>query len=90
MIDVHDAPDVSQRFQRYAYEIGAVPVHVPGDPVRSTPDVAVPVTVGSDVLDGAVAATTAVGREVATVVPRLFVAVMRNASVDPMSTGPTL
>jgi len=70
------APPVSHRRQRYAKLIGAVPDHVPAEPVRTCPDFAVPEIVGTAVFAGGMG-TSAVAAESAVADPAAFVAVTR-------------
>lgn len=67
--------------------MGVVPVQVPVVAVRVCPSWAVPLMVGGELLVGAVGAvvTTAVGAEVATELPLLFVAVTSTRIVKPTS-----
>jgi hypothetical protein len=86
------APDESHRCHWYAYEIGAVPDHVPGAAVNVCPACAVPEIVGALVLAGAAGAacTTAVAADVAFADPAEFVAVTTTRIVKPMSAGPSV
>jgi hypothetical protein len=76
-IGEHAAPLVSQRCHWRLYVIGVEPLQVPVEDVSVCPCCAVPLIVGSAVLDGGTAApwTTAVCREVAAAEPQRFVAV---------------
>jgi hypothetical protein len=87
VIDVHVAPDGSQRRHRYEYVIGAVPVHPPVDALNTPPNVAAPETTGQATFTGGAGATAAVEADVATVVPAAFVAPTSSRSAAPTSAG---
>ena len=72
------------RSQRYEYEIGCTPVHVPGSAVTTEPTVIVPRTLGVDVFTGG-PPTTAVGFEAAVREPSALVAVTRTRIRKPTS-----
>jgi hypothetical protein len=81
------APEESQRCHWYAYEIGAVPDHVPGAAVNVCPACEVPEIVGALVLAGAAGAacTTAVADELALLDPAEFDAVTTTRTVEATS-----
>ena len=81
MISAQVAPAESQRRQRYVKLIGVVPFHAPFAAVSVEASLAVPAMVGSETLDGASAATTAVVVAVAEAEPAPFAAV--TVAVDP-------
>ena len=76
------APAELQRRHWYVYVIGAVPVHVPFAAVSVCSSCAVPEIVGSTVLTGGAAATTAVWADVAEELPAAFVPVTTTRTVD--------
>jgi hypothetical protein len=84
-ISIQLVPPLSHRRHWYAYEMGAVPVHVPGLAVNVPPSIAEPAIVGAAVLTGGAAATTAVAADAAVVVPAVFDAVTATTSVLPIS-----
>ena len=69
--------------------MGAVPDHVPGDPVKTCPAVAVPETVGALVFTGADAAElmVAVGADTAVADPAPFDPVTATRTVAPTSAA---
>src|SRR4051812_38931096 len=71
----HAAASVSQRCQRYPYEIGSVPVHVPRVAVSVSPSRSVPATCGAVVLTGGAALTVALAAVDTVAAPAAFVAV---------------
>src|SRR5690242_17035068 len=89
VMDAHVVPVTSQRFHRYANEMGAVPTHAPEVPVSVVPADATPEIVGSVWFAGARAPTTAVGNESAVLEPSEFDAPICRRSVLPTSAGVT-
>jgi hypothetical protein len=87
LMAVHEPPDEVQR-SHWRVSVGTgFPVHVPVDPVSTSPAVAVPLTVGGDWLEGAAAGcgTAGVAMLSAVAEPALFVAVTRRRRVLPAS-----
>src|SRR5262249_26222818 len=82
MMSAQLPPLESQRRHWYENVIGCVPDQVPGFAVSVSPCLATPAIVGGDVLRG-FAVTTAVGSEVATAEPTLFVALTVTRRVWP-------
>jgi hypothetical protein len=90
LTDEQFAPALSHRSHWYAYEMSAVPDQEPLEPLNVEPLVALPVTVGRLVFDGAIAAwavgaTISVCAEVADFEPDEFVAVTNTRIVPPAS-----
>ena len=84
------APAASQRIQRRAKLIGAVPVHVPSLPASVSPSRSVPATDGATVLTGAARGPiSADGGEVCVAAPSAFVAVTTARTVPPTSATVT-
>jgi hypothetical protein len=90
-MSAQDAPAVSQRRHRYAYEIGVVPDHVPTSPVSVLPSCGVPAIDGAAVFAGGegAAVTVAVAADVAVAWPPAFVAVTATTIVEPTSAATT-
>jgi hypothetical protein len=86
----HAPPVESHRRHWRANAIVGVPDQVPSLALSVWPTVSVPEMVGAPVFDGAAAATTAVGADVAESEPAPFVAVTVTRSVEPTSVDVTV
>jgi hypothetical protein len=87
LISAQLAPLWSQRRHWYAYERGAVPVHVPTEPLSTCPSCAVPLIVGGAELAGGWAGgvTIAVGADGVDAEPAEFDAVTTATIANPSS-----